>query len=152
MNAVLRSVAECQVTRRGAFAAAGNHAAGVKRSNAEGVGGLFGRPAQKPCAGCGDSERTAYRAWPPTMRKQFRRIDAAANSNDGLVPDDCRFEKFPPAAIEFFCHRQQSRNDHSTDTYSCTAVNVIHLTTVSGNAHRLDSFEIRNSLDGSEER
>src|SRR5687767_15846732 len=91
MNAVLRSVAECQVTRRGAFAAAGNHAAGVKRSNAEGVGGLFGSPAQKPCAGCGDSARTANRAWPPTMPKQFRRIDSAAFSNNVVVPTRSAF-------------------------------------------------------------
>jgi len=57
------------VARGGALVAAGDHAAGLKRGDAKGVGGFFRGPAQQFRARGGYAEGAANRARPPTARK-----------------------------------------------------------------------------------
>ena len=137
------------MTRRRAFLSAGEHAAAVKRSDAEGVGRLVDRPAQEFRPRGGHAEGAANRARPPAPGKQLRRIDAQTDTRRGFVAGDRRFEKSPTAAAMFFRQRQEGGNDHGADAGRSAAMNVVEFAAMRRRRHRLHGIEIRSASNRS---
>src|SRR6185312_9262144 len=123
-------MAEREMPSGRAFVATGQQTTGVQCCNPKRIGGFLPRPLQKLRARCSHAEGAADRAWPPTARKQFWRIDAEANSNDRLITSDSRGDKTLAASGMVFSQCDERGNNYATDARSGPTVDVIHLATV----------------------
>src|SRR6185503_12685625 len=120
-------MAEREMPRGRAFVATGQQTTGVQCCNPKRIGGFLPRPLQKLRARCSHAEGAADRAWPPTARKQFWRIDTEANSNNRFIAGNGRFDKVSTAAAVFFRQCEQRWQHQRADAGSRATMNIVHL-------------------------